>query len=280
MFNLILLSFAGLFSGISQIANKKIAKPEYPPESLTVATMLLNALIAFPLLFYQFEVSLDWRHWLLTAFSTIAFAFSTKFLFKAYNKTDVSLVLIIYKLNVVIVAIIGIILLKETYNTTQSLGLFLILISSISLVFKPRTGKLLPEGIIYVVLAAILTSFASVSDKIILNHFSPFTYAFINNAMIAAVFMLKKNVVGEAITIVKKDFKLLFIGSLFMTIGFVFILVALQLGDVSKILPVYSGLGLLIPVLIGIIFLNERQEITKKLIASIVIILGSWLLIK
>lgn len=131
MFSLILLTIAGLFSSFSQIASKKLAKPDYSSESLTTAMMLLNALIALPLLFYKFGIPSEYRYWVLTFLSTLSFAFSTKYLFKALQLTDVSLVSILYKLNIVFVVIIGIVLLKEAYTIIQTIGLILIIFSSI-----------------------------------------------------------------------------------------------------------------------------------------------------
>ena len=55
----------------------------------------------------------DFRYWILTLFSTFSFAFSTKFLFKALLVTEVSLVSIIYKLNIVFVVILGIIFFER-----------------------------------------------------------------------------------------------------------------------------------------------------------------------
>ena len=184
MLSLILLTIAGVFSSFSQIANKKLAKPAYSSESLTTAQMLLNALIALPLLFYRFDVPSDFKYWALTLLSTLSFAFSTKYFFKALQLADVSLVSILYKLNIVFVVIIGIALLKESYTIIQSIGLILIIFSSIFVIYKGSIIKSVNLSIIYVLAACMFTTFSSIADKIVLNHFSPFTYVFVNNLLI------------------------------------------------------------------------------------------------
>lgn len=147
------------------------------------------------------------------------------------------------------------------------------------MIYQGSVIKSINLGIIYVLIACIFTTFSSIADKVVLNHFSPFTYVFVNNLLIGLIFAFNKRNISGVKTIVKHDFRLLLISSFFMTAGFVLLLVTLKLHDVSKTLPVFSSLGLISTVLLGVAWLGERQNLVKKLIATVSIIFGSYLLL-
>ena len=160
----------------------------------------------------------------------------------------------------------------------QIFGLILTLSASLLVIYKGSIIKSFNSSVVYILLACVFTTFSSIADKVIVNHFSPFTYVFVNNLFIGMVFAFNKQNITDVVKIIKNDFRLLFASSFFMTAGFVLILITLKLHDVSKTLPAFSGLGLISTVLLGIVFLGERQNVIKKLLATISIILGSYLL--
>lgn len=275
-FNLLLLSFAGLLTGLSQVINKKLATKGHKSTTYTTVIMLLNAAFAIPFLFYQFYISHSLYYWLLILISTTAFAFSTYFSFKAYKVTDVSIVSIIYRFNIVIVALIGIAFLKEQYSFQSYIGLLLIFFSSV--VIALEKGLKFDSGIIYAFLMAITGAIATVLDKIILNDFSPYTYVFVNNLLVGSIFAFNKKTINDAKILIKQNTALLILASLLTIPSFAIVLVVLQKTNVSQTMPAYKGLSFITPVVLGIMLLNERKKLVQKIIGAIAGVIGISLL--
>ena len=73
----------------------------------------------------------------------------------------------------------------------------------------------------------------------------------------------------------KLPLKLLAVAANFISV-YLFI-IALSIGETGKVTALYQGL-MVVSVLAGIIFLNERRDITKKLIGTAVTLVGVFLL--
>lgn len=275
--DLLLLSLAGLFSGISQLVNKKLSNLGFNSRSLTVTVMLFNAFLAIPLLFYKFHIPSSWYHWILVFISITSFAFSVFFGFKAYKTTDVSIVSIIYRVNIVLVALSGIIFLGEKYTLNAYIGLFLILLSSILVTFEGRK-LIITAGIAYVFLMAITGAFASVLDKIILRDFSPYSYAFFNNLLIGLVFAFNTKTLKDSKNVFSKGKYLVFLTAFFNLIAFVIVLTVLQRTNVSKTLPIHKAFSLIVPVLLGILVLGERSKLPQKIVGVLLGLTGIFLM--
>jgi len=275
--NILLLFLAGLLSGLAQLLSKKLVLSNHQSTTYTTVVMLINAIISIPLLFYRFYMSLSIIYWLLILTSVLAFAFSTYFSYQAYKHADVSIVCILQRLNIVLVAVFGVLILQEEFTSKSVIGLSLIFLGGILLVMEKFRFKL-TVGIIYALITALLVTVASILDKVILKDFSPFTYVFINNLLVGLVFSFKKGLLADAKSLVKKHSLLLILTSCLMTGSFILILIVLQKNEVSKTMPIYSSVSLLTPVLLGIIFFRERSKLLKKLAAMTLTIIGITLL--
>jgi transporter family protein len=275
--DLIFLSLAGLFSGISQLINKRLVKTGFSSKTYTVVIMLFNAFLAIPLLFYKFHIPTSLYYWVLVIISITSFAFSVLFGFKAYKTTDVSVVSIVYRLNIVLIAIVGIIFLGERYSLSAYFGLLLIFISSILFAFEGRKLKL-SVGVIYALLMAFTGAIASVLDKVILNDFSPYTYAFFNNLLIGLVFAFSLKTLNEGKKLLSQNKLPVFFTAFFNIIAFVIVLVVLERTNVSKTLPTYKAFSLMTPVLLGVLILKERQKLPQKIAGVLLGLIGIFLL--
>lgn len=273
---LLLLSAAGLFSGVSQLINKKITSKEHRSSSYTIVIMLLNALLAVPLLFFNFYVSKSPLFWLLIIISATAFAISTLFSFKAYKETDVSVVSIVYRVNIILVALAGIIFLNESFSFNSYLGLFLIFAGSIIVAFN-KDFKV-ESGVIFALLMAVFGSMATVLDKIILDDFSPFTYVFVNNLLVGLVFAFNRSRIKDAANLLKKKPLPLLITSLLTTLSFAIVLVVLQKTDISQTMTAYKGISFITPVFLGVLLLGEKSKTTQKLTGALLGLAGILLL--
>jgi uncharacterized membrane protein len=239
--------------------------------------MLFNAFLAIPFLFYKFHIPSSILYWILVFVSVTAFAFSVLFGFKAYKTTDVSVISIIYRINIVLVAFAGIIFLGEKYTLNAYFGLFLILISSVLFAFEGRKFRI-TEGVAFAFLMAITGATAALLDKVILNDFSPYSYAFFNNLLIGLVFAFNTKTIRDSKRILKKGKQFVFLTAFFNLIAFVIVLVVLEKSNVSKTLPVYKAFSLIAPVLLGILVLDERKKLPQKIVGVLLGLTGIFLL--
>lgn len=265
--------------GVSQVINKKISGSNHHSKTHTTVVMLMNTVISVPLLFFQFSLTTSIFTWLLIVISVVVYAFSTYFGFQAYKKTDVSLVAIIQRTSIVFTALIGILLLGESYSFQAYIGLLFIFLSGIIITYKKSHLKF-DEGVLFAFLMALAGSIAAVLDKIILNDFSPYTYVFVNNLLVTAVFGLNRGRVREVVSVLKTNFWSVFLTALLWTGSFLLVSIVLKETDVSRTMPIYKTLGLITPVLIGITFLNEKQMLREKvagiILGSVGIVLMHW----
>jgi bacterial/archaeal transporter family protein len=274
-----LLALAGIMVGLAQVVNKKLSHSGYDSRTYTSVITLISATISIPLLFYRFSLPSLPLTWVLVLFSILAFAFSTFFGFQAYKLTDVSIVAIIQRTSIVFIALLGIFILKEKYNFSSYLGLTLIFSSGILLTYTKKKAPI-NKGVIFALLMALTGSMASLLDKVILSDFSPFTYLFINNLLVGMVFSFNLERIKQAGELMKNHFSQILFTSCLSTGAFLIILVVLKDTDVSKTMPVYKSLGLITPVLLGILILKEKRQIPQKIGGIILGTIGIMLLYK
>lgn len=270
---MVLLSLAGIANGLSQVVNKKLTSSGHESVTYTAAVLLTCSLFSLPLFFYQPHISLSLSSWSLIFISITVFAFSTRFGFEAYKHADVSTVSILQRFNILFVALIGFLFLQENYTLKSIIGLLLIFFSGIILVFNKRKIQM-NIGTVFVLLMVITNAIASALDKLILNDFSPYSYLFINNFLSGTVFLYSKKNAFQVKNLFQKRYPLILTTSALSTISVMLVWIVLQQTSVSQTMPVYKGLALIIPVVIGITLLNERQQLSQKLIGATLGIIG------
>lgn len=261
----LILSFASIAIGLTYVVNKKLSREEFNPAVFAFALALSNALLAIPLLFIDFRVSENPLTWVLTAISAAFFGVGVYFSFKAYKVSDASIVSLVHKLSIVFSVFMGILILKENYSFFSYLGLFLILLGNIFILYEGKRISL-EKGIFYAFLMAFFSAVAAVLDKRIIQDFSPLTYVFVNNMFFAATFLFRQNIFQEAKQLILKNAKLVFISSFLNTGSWAAYLLVLRDNDVSRVFPAWESLSLIVPVVMGIIFLGEKDKLWQKLL--------------
>jgi len=271
--DLLILSIASIATGFTYILDKKLSLSNHKAETFAFLTSIANAFIAIPLLFINFYISTDINIWVLIFISCAVFGLSRYFIYKAYQTTDVSIVSIIHKLNIVVGALLGIIIFKEQYSLLAYLGLTLIVLSSILILYKGRK-IILDIGIIYAVIMAVLTAIAAIIDKAIINDFSSYTYVFVNSVVTAFFFSFNKRIYKNSYVMFKNNWKIIILRSILNTASWAAFIIILQNSSVSKTFPIYKSLSLIIPVVLGMVLLNERSRLWQKIMGLILGILG------
>lgn len=273
----LILLLASIGLGLTYILNKKLSLTKFHSATYMLVLSVMGTFLSVPLLLFQPTIPSSWVFWPLAIISATAFGIGMFFGFRAFKLTDASVVSLVHNLDIAFVAIIGITLYSETYSFISYLGLLLIMASAALLLYDGKKIRV-DQGFIFAFLLAIGSTISSVADKKLLEVFSPFTYAFINNGLISLLFLGHKTARQEAIKLFKSNTRLLALISFINVGAWVTFLFVLQSTNVSKTLPIFKSLTLIIPVVLGILILKEKQKLWQKLVGMTLGAIGILLL--
>jgi uncharacterized membrane protein len=271
------LTISSLAGGAIYLINKKLTDHSPDASAFTLTTSFGSALLSLPLLLFVQNFSLNSFTAFLVIVSTGTYGLSKFFSFKAYQYTDASLVSIIHKLNLVIVALLGVIFLKESYSTIKIIGLILITLSNIVIFWRGSKFDL-NKGFVFALLMAIIGAIPAVMDKMILNNLSPYAYVFINSFIVGIMFSFIPGIWPRAVKVMKQNGQLVTFSSLLTTISWALFLIVLQKTAISTMYPIYKGIQLIVPVGLGILWLKETSMIKQKIVGTFISLVGILLL--
>lgn len=262
------------------LAIRLFLKDKGDARTFTFITTLFGGLVL--LFFLPFEkIIYIFNFQIITVLILLSFAFAiVDLLFiRGRQLEEVSVVSILVQLGNFWALIGGAIILKETITVSKIIAVSLIVFGSILLIWQ-RQKIILSKGKYFIILASILFTLSSFVDKKMSAYFSASLYKAIL-FFIEAVILFLLFLPGK-FRAIKEEFKLqgkaiIFVGPL-LSLAMFFLVKAFQAGgEASKVLPVFS-LSLAFSVLAGIIFLKERKNIPKKIIAMILVFIGTLLL--
>ena len=208
--------------------------------------------------------------WVVVAYTT----------FKAYFHLEVSIKTSIEKSKMLFVLLLSVIFLKEILTLEKILGTILVFLGNIALTYKKekRFGDLKNKGVQLTLLSAFLMSVVLLVDKYATNFFNPGMYSFLVCFLPAIVifpFVTKRKT--ELKSIFKNRFSATTTSALLGAAYYYLLLRAFKLIEASIVVPIVE-LSTLMAVFGGVKFLKESEEIPKKLIAAIIIIIEAILL--
>ena len=276
---LIYALIASMSNAIRSILHRFIMLTE-DPYSYALLENLLIALVFVPVLINEFVLPLSLTAWMLVLLSSIFWVFIAVIGFYAYKYTQVSLKSPLSESRVLWVLLFALIFLKEKLILDKVLGIILIFISLIILTYKKQKkfGDLTDKGVQLTLLTALLTAGVAIIDKSALQYFTPGTFGFLVYFIPGLILLgFGKGHFKDVKKILKT--KHYYLGVV-VVLGFLFYyfnLKAYQIADVTQVFPVIR-LSTAFTVIFGIIFLKEKENVFKKLIATIIIFLGILLL--
>lgn len=195
---------------------------------------------------------------------------------KMHKYSHLSISAILSRGRLIWVPVIAYFLIRENLNLSEYIGIAILFIG-LSIVISPKK-LVFDKGAKY----ANLSSFTIALNVVLTKMALPIASNALINASVAfipAIFfpLTMKDSVKRLKAIFQNNLllKLLAVGVNIISV-YLFTL-ALRFGDSGKVTAVYQGM-LITSVLAGIIFLKEREDIGKKLIGSILTIIGVILL--
>ncbi|TSC89052.1 MAG: hypothetical protein G01um10143_433 [Parcubacteria group bacterium Gr01-1014_3] len=167
--------------------------------------------------------------------------------YKALQNEDTAVVSSLFSIGKIFIPILAYFIIGETLKTTQYVGFFTIILSSVLLSLNGAKGKLrLNKSFFYMILASLIGTIDWVMYKFILNDVS-WTTGYIGTSLIAIVFCFTLLVipafrrdVAEDYPNFKKSFKWIFLEDLLSIIGSLIGTYALSMAPVTVIAGIVS----------------------------------------
>lgn len=234
------------------------------------------------LFFMSVAITFDWK-FVATPLSLLLFLLlgitewiAVYWYMKMHMYSQLSISSILQRTRMIWVPIIAFVLLHESLKFSEYFGIA-ILFTGLSIVVSPKK-LMMDKGATYANLSAFMIALNIVITKMAL----PYGSNSIVNASIAFIpALLFPFIMKDAKLRLTKIFqnklwlKLLAAGVNIISV-YLFI-IALRFGDSGKVTAIYQGM-LITSILAGIIFLKEREDIGKKLIGTVVTLVGVLLL--
>jgi drug/metabolite transporter (DMT)-like permease len=218
---------------------------------------------------------------LIGVFILLSFLFAvTDLLFiRGRQLEEVSVVSMLVQFGSLWALIGGFVFLKEPLTARKVIGVLLLIIGNFVLLFNKQKFSL-SKGKYLILLATITFTISSFVDKVLSPQYSPSLYKgilFLLESLILYIFFLPNRLKSIRNEINIQGKMIYFVGPL-LSFSMFFLIKAFQAGgEASKVLPVFS-LSLVFSVLAGIIFLNERNNLVKKILATIIVSIGIYIL--
>lgn len=272
----ILAGLGGIFSNLFNFISRYVLKDEDEATSWAWLYETIRVPLFLLLALFDFRLKTDPKSLILLFFLGLTEFISVYLYMKMHAFSHLSISTIISRTRLIWIPLIAFLFLGETLRPLEYLGI-LVLFIGVSVTVTPQKF-LVDKGAIYANLAAIVIAINVVLLKLGADIASPSVLLFfysLPSVILFPIFM--KNAKERLIENSKKNFIPKLIGVLASMGAGYFLVVALKMGDVSKVNAIYQGM-MVTSVLAGIIILKEREDILKKTIGTFLTIIGVILL--
>lgn len=248
--------------------------------ALTVLLQMLAGifvLILCPL--FEFKLPTDARVYGLLAISICFYCISDRLNTTVRSGIEASTFSMLNQLSTTFMIFAGLIFFKEEFILTKFIGAMLIIFSNV-LIFYKRGKFEFNKYILLGILSNVVFTVAIFVDVNISDSFNLPFYVTVTLTVPALMILLFERIKPKEIKneLVNGNKKAIFITALTWSTMIVAQLRAYQLGNVTIIAPL-CALTVMLNVIVGYLFLKERDNLLKKIISAILIII-SIILIK
>lgn len=205
--------------------------------------------------------------WTLTSFSSSV----------SKKNAEISVKEPIAQSKVIWALLLGILILGENVTLTRVIGTIIIFAGVSILLFHPerKFGRITDPDVTSTLITAVLYATVTIIDKYTLTYFKPEVYAFfvyLIPCIIFTSFLPKK--ISEVKELLKSRGRTAVVSILIATITYYSMLKAYTLADVTLVYPLLQ-LAMIFAVLIGILFMGEKEHKWQKIVASMIVLIGA-----
>ena len=247
--------------------------------ALTVLLQLMAGVLALLVCpFFEFSFPKDWRVYGLLALACVFYAISDRVNTSVRAGIEASAYSIIQQLSTVFMIAAGLLFFREPFILKKIAGACLIIISNVMIFYKRGEQKL--NKYLFMGIAANLAySVALFIDVNLSNRFNLEFYVSMT-LLLPAVFLMTAERIGPSAILneYREGNRKSIIATCISWVGFlIFTLSAYQAGEVTVVAPLCS-LTVIGSVIAGYIFLGERNDLAKKLVAAFIIVFSVFLI--
>lgn len=276
---LIYAIMASTVSGIGSVFHRVIMVEE---DTLSYACILslVGALFYIPFLIKEFALPSELLPWAIVLLASVVWTATAYYDLESVTHSPISIKKPFDQIRMIFVLFLSVILLSDALTTNKLVGTLVMFIGLITLTYQRKGffSRLREKSVVLLLVASLLYAIVSIIDKYALNFFTEGTYGFVVfliPGLLFIPFLRKKK--AEYKQLMRNRWKMIFVAGLFAVLSYYFRLKALALADASLVFPI-TRMGILISVFSGIIFLKERKHVWRKVIASVIIIVGASIL--
>lgn len=211
----------------------------------------------------------------------IIYSLAISFYYTGLKKTELSVAAIFDSTGSIYSLVLGTLFLNEPILLNKLIGIVLIVAAILIVSLKNRVSSFNKYSWILLI-SAFFYALGAIFDKKLNAFGNPLSYLTLSFATAGLSILLinfkrtKKAFMG---TFKNKNFWIgISINGILYSLGFWALFEAYNRGgEVSRMFPITLSMSVIIPIL-GIIFLKERDNIAKKLVAIVIMIIGLWIL--
>lgn len=265
------LIFYVIFNQGYKVATKSLTKPG----SLTILLEVIASVIILLLIpFFEFKIPVDSKVYIFLGLSIIFYTISDRLNTTVRSGIEASTFSVINQLSTVFMIVTGVLFFKEPFVLNKFIGAMLIVFSNILIFFKKGNGK--PNK--YVILGIVANLCFSIALFLDVNNSDNFNLPIYVAITLGAPIILISIFEKIKFPDIKEEYKngnkkAIWLTSVTWSLSIVSQLRAYQLGEVSLVAPL-CALSVILNVIVGYFFLKEKENMLKKIIAAILIVLG------
>lgn len=271
IFVILYLIFYVIFNQCYKVATKSLTKPG----ALTMLLQLIGSLSILLLIpFFEMKLPVDPKIYIFLGLSIIFYTISDRANTTVRSGIEASTFSVITQLSTVFMIIAGVLFFKEPFVLNKFIGAILIVFSNILIFFKKGSGK--PNKYVLLgIFANICFTIALFLDVNNSDNFNLPIYVAASLGLPAIIIFIFERIKFKDLIEEYKNGnqKAILITSIAWSLSILFQLRAYQLGSVSIVAPL-CALSVILNVIVGYFFLKEKDNILKKIIAALLIILG------
>lgn len=258
---------------------KVVLKTTKGDGSLTALIQFIGGLTALLFsIFFEYKFPTDWKIYLLLGIACIFYALSDRINTVVRSGIEASTFSIIKQLSTVFMIVAGLVFFKEEFVLKKIIGAALIIFSNI-LIFYKKGNQKFDKFVLLGICSSIISSIALFLD---VNNSNNFNFAFyasltllVPAILITSVERIKISNIRSKVN--KDNWKAVLTTGVCCGLTLISQLRAYQLGEATSVAPL-CALTVIGNVLVGYIFLNEKNSLLKKLVAAALIILSVFLI--
>lgn len=264
-----------IFSVVFTQGYKIITKRMKKDGAMTILIQLIASIACiFMVPLFKIKFSADFKVYIFLFISIIFYTLNDRLGTTSRSGLEASTYSILKQLSTVFMIFAGILFFKEPFILNKFIGALLIIISNVLVFYKKDYFKF-NKYLILGILANISLAIALFIDVNYSNEFNLAFYVLLTFLIPSILIKIVEKIKIKDIFLEYKNSNkiIIFLTSISWTIMMISKLKAYQLGDIIVVAPI-SSLTVILNIIFGYFLLKEKNNLLKKILASILIIIG------